>query len=112
MPLPFFEFTIPGTDMIVNSEALSANPLFQMGLTLVLLFLSVLIVFFSIRWWRDQHPSAVVETGQMSRDMYTTWFTCVAVFLILLIYLLRRRYFLESARLELERLERTADLGR
>ncbi len=78
----------------------------------IVAFVDAPIVFFSIRWWRDQHPSAVVETGQMAGAMYTAWFTCIAVFLILLVYLIRRRYFLESARLELEQLERMADLAR
>jgi heme exporter protein C len=70
------------------------------------------IVFFSIRWWRDMHPSAMLETGGLSPAMWPAFLTCIAAFLILLIYLIRRRYFLESARLEAERLARLADLAR
>ncbi len=77
----------------------------------IVAFVDAPIVFFSIRWWRDQHPSAMIETGQLAASMRPAFFTCIAVFLILLIYLIRRRYFLESARLELERLERLADVG-
>lgn len=78
----------------------------------IVAFVDAPIVWFSIRWWRDQHPSGIVDTGQMSRDMYITWFACIAVFLLLLIYLIRRRFFLESARLEMEQLEREAELPR
>ena len=78
----------------------------------IVAFVDAPIVWFSIRWWRGQHPSAVVETGQMAAAMYTAWFACIVVFMILLVYLIRRRYFLESARLELERLERMVDLAR
>ncbi len=78
----------------------------------IVAFVDAPIVWFSIRWWRNQHPSAIVEKGEMARDMYIAWFTCIAVFLLLLVYLIRRRYFLESARLEMERLERMADLAR
>jgi heme exporter protein C len=78
----------------------------------IVAFVDAPIVWFSIRWWRDQHPSAMLETGQMSAAMYTAWFTCIAAFVILLGYLIRRRYFLESARLELEQLERMADSAR
>ncbi len=75
-------------------------------------FVDAPIVFFSIRWWRDQHPSAMLETGEIAGSMYPAFLTCIAVFMLLLIYLIRRRYFLESARLELEQLERMADLAR
>ncbi len=78
----------------------------------IVAFVDAPIVWFSIRWWRNQHPSAIVEKGEMARDMYIAWFTCIAVFLVLLVYLVRRRYFLESARLELERLERMVDQAR
>ncbi len=78
----------------------------------IIAFVDAPIVFFSIRWWRDQHPSAMVETGGISPAMRPTFYICIAAFLILLIYLIRRRYFLESARLEAELLERQADLAR
>jgi heme exporter protein C len=78
----------------------------------IVAFVDAPIVFFSIRWWRDQHPSAMIETGGLSPAMRPAFYTCIAAFLLLLIYLIRRRYFLESARLEAERLERMADLAR
>ena len=71
-----------------------------------------MITFFSIRWWRDIHPSPMVETGGLAPSMRPALWTCVAVFMLLFVYLLRRRFFLEEARQELDSLERKADLAR
>jgi heme exporter protein C len=84
----------------------------------VIAFVDAPIVWFSIRWaaentrFRDLHPPAVLETGGLDAAMWPAFVTSLAAFLILLTYLIRRRFFLESARLELERLERQADLSR
>jgi heme exporter protein C len=79
----------------------------------IVAFVDAPIVFFSIRWWRDQHPSAVIESGGLpSPAMQLTFFTCMTVFLLLLISLIRRRYFLESARREVEELDRMIDQAR
>jgi heme exporter protein C len=78
----------------------------------IVAFLDAPIVFFSIRWWRDQHPSAMLESGDLDPAMRPTFLICIGAFALLLIYLMRRRYFLEQARLETERLERLADLAR
>jgi heme exporter protein C len=78
----------------------------------VVAFVDAPIVWFSIRWWRDIHPSPMLETGGLSPAMRPALWTCVAAFTLLLIYLLRRRMFLETARNDLELLERRADLAR
>jgi heme exporter protein C len=78
----------------------------------IIAFVDAPIVWFSIRWWRDQHPSAMIDRGGLDPAMQPALWTCVAAFLILLVYLIRRRYFLESARVEMEGLERLADLRR
>jgi heme exporter protein C len=78
----------------------------------IVTFLDAPIVWFSIRWWRDQHPAAMLEEGGLSAAMRPAFYVCTAVFLILLVTLMRRRYFLESARLEAERLERMVDRTR
>jgi heme exporter protein C len=78
----------------------------------VVAFLDAPIVWFSIRWWRDQHPSAMLESGGLSPAMRPAFFICAAAFTVLLTYLIRRRYFLELARLEIEQLERMADRAR
>jgi hypothetical protein len=44
--------------------------------------------------------------------MWPAFITCLVAFAVLLACLIRRRYFLETARLEVERLERMADAAR
>ncbi len=78
----------------------------------IIAFLDAPIVFFSIRWWRDQHPAAMVETGGIDPSMRPAFWICVSVFVVLLVYLIRRRLFLEYARVDAEQLQRTADLAR
>jgi heme exporter protein C len=72
----------------------------------IVAFVDTPIVWFSIRWWRDIHPSPMLETGGLSPAMRPAFYTCMAAFLILFLYLIRRRYFLESARYDVELLER------
>ena len=78
----------------------------------IVAFIDVPLVWFSIRWWRDLHPSPMLETGGLSPAMRPAFFVCMGAFLILLIYLLRRRFYLQSMHDELERLERQADIAR
>jgi heme exporter protein C len=78
----------------------------------IVAFVDVPLVWFSIRWWRDLHPSPMLETGGLSPSMRPAFFVCLAAFQALLIYLLRRRYYLQSMRDDLERLERQADTAR
>lgn len=72
----------------------------------IIAFVDAPIVWFSIRWWRDIHPSPMLETGGLSPAMRPAFYVCVAAFLTLFLYVVRRRYFLESARHEVELLER------
>lgn len=78
----------------------------------IVAFVDAPIVWFSIRWWRDQHPSAMIDSGDLAAPMKAALGVCAGAFLLLLVVLLRRRYFLESARLEVERLERMIDQAR
>ena len=78
----------------------------------IVAFVDVPLVWFSIRWWRDLHPAPMLETGGLSPAMRPAFFLCTAAFLILLAYLLRRRFYLQSLRDDLERLERQADAVR
>jgi len=78
----------------------------------IVAFIDVPLVWFSIRWWRDLHPSPMLETGGLSPAMRPAFFVCLGAFQALLIYLLRRRYYLQSMRDDLERLERQADTAR
>jgi heme exporter protein C len=72
----------------------------------IVAFVDAPIVWFSIRWWRDIHPSPMLETGGLSPAMRPAFYPCFAVFLLLMTYLIRRRYFLESARHDIEMIER------
>jgi len=78
----------------------------------IVAFVDAPIVWFSIRWWRDIHPSPMLETGGLSPEMRPALYTCVAAFLLLFVYLMRRRYSLEDARHEVEWLVRRADTTR
>jgi heme exporter protein C len=78
----------------------------------IIAFADTPLVWFSIRWWRDIHPSPMLETGGLSPSMRPAFFVCMAVFQILLIFLLRRRFYVECMRGELEELERQADAAR
>jgi heme exporter protein C len=75
----------------------------------IVAFVDVPLVWFSIRWWRDLHPSPMLETGGLSPAMRPAFLICWAAFQVLLIYLLRRRFFLQSLHDELEYIERQAD---
>jgi heme exporter protein C len=78
----------------------------------IVAFIDAPIVWFSIRWWRDLHPSPMIETGGLAPEMQPALWTCAAVFLLLFIYLLRRRLFLETARHDVEMLGRRIEMSR
>ena len=78
----------------------------------IVAFVDAPLVWFSIRWWRDHHPGPMLETGGLSPAMRPAFLICLAAFQILLIYLLRRRFYLQSMRDEMEGLERQADIAR
>jgi hypothetical protein len=54
----------------------------------------------------------MLETGGLSPAMRPALWTCWAAFQILMIYLMRRRFFVERARQDVEWLERKADFAR
>ena len=74
----------------------------------IVAFVDTPLVWFSIRWWRDIHPSPMLETGGLAPSMRPAFWICWAAFQFLLIYLLRRRFYLESMRDEVQQLERQA----
>ncbi len=70
------------------------------------------IVYFSIRWWRTQHPQPVIMGGPDSGlhpDMATALLISLIAFTLLFVTLLRARMRLEQERLALEEL-RHADI--
>ncbi|MBN2243946.1 MAG: cytochrome c biogenesis protein CcsA [Acidobacteria bacterium] len=64
----------------------------------VIAFVDAPLVWFSIRWWRDIHPSPMLETGGLDPSMRPAFYACLGAFLILFLYLLRRRFCLETMR--------------
>jgi heme exporter protein C len=72
----------------------------------IVAFVDTPLVWFSIRWWRDIHPSPMLETGGLSPSMRPALLICWAAFQVLFLYLLRRRFYLELMRSEVEQLAR------
>jgi heme exporter protein C len=75
----------------------------------IVAFVDAPLVWFSIRWWRDIHPSPMLESGGLSPSMRPALYICLAAYLVLFIFLIRRRLYLESMRDEVEELLRKAD---
>jgi heme exporter protein C len=73
----------------------------------IVAFVDAPIVWFSIRWWRDIHPSPMLETGGLAPVMRPALYTCMLVFQLLMIYLVRRRFQIECARHDIEMIERS-----
>jgi heme exporter protein C len=72
-------------------------------------FADVPIIFFSIRWWRNQqHPNAVVETGKMDPDMLRMLFmNWIPMLLLAAVFLIIRMEQERTAR-EIDALRRQA----
>ena len=75
-------------------------------------YIDVPLVFFSIRWWRTQHPAPVVMGGPgsgldpiMSRVFYFNVF----VMHVLVLFLIVERYVLEKLRHDVDLLQREAE---
>ena len=72
-------------------------------------FLDVPIVYFSIRWWRTQHPSPVMGGGSdsgLAPEMLFAFMFCLVTFTILFFYLLRKRYAILQSEAEIQDLYR------
>lgn len=72
----------------------------------IIAFADAPLVWFSIRWWRDIHPSPMLESGGLSPSMRPAFYVCLAAFQLLMIYLLRRRFTIESMRDDVEGIAR------
>jgi heme exporter protein C len=76
-------------------------------------FLDVPLVYFSIRWWRTQHPQPVILGGPgsgLESRMRVSYLLVWAAFTGLLILLLNARYKLEAMRASVEDLRREAEV--
>jgi heme exporter protein C len=75
-------------------------------------FLDVPLVYFSIRWWRTQHPQPVIMGGPgsgLEPTMRKVFFFSVLAMHGLMVLLLSERYRLEKLRGEVDDLRREAE---
>ena len=76
-------------------------------------FLDVPLVFFSIRWWRTQHPAPVIMGGQgsgLDPTMSKIFFFNVLVMHIFCVFLIVERYVLEKLCHDVDLLQREAEV--
>src|SRR3974390_937398 len=75
-------------------------------------FLDVPLVFFSIRWWRTQHPAPVIMGGSgsgLDPTMNKVFFFNVLVMHIFAAFLIVERYVVEKMKNDVELLQREAE---
>ncbi|MFC1729835.1 cytochrome c biogenesis protein [candidate division KSB1 bacterium] len=75
-------------------------------------FLDIPIVYFSIRWWRTQHPSPVLVGGEdsgLEPPMLFTLLFCVVAFTVLYHYLLKKRIAVQKAHEEVDYLHKLVE---
>jgi heme exporter protein C len=75
-------------------------------------FLDVPLVYFSIRWWRTQHPQPVILGGPgsgLEPRMRVAYLLVWGAFTGLMILLLRARYRLEAMRADVDGLRREVE---
>lgn len=70
-------------------------------------FLDVPLSYFSIRWWRTEHPQPVIGGGPnsgMAPGMWYAWAITIIGMTALMIIMIRQRYRLEALRCEVSEL--------
>ena len=75
-------------------------------------FIDVPLVFFSIRWWRTQHPAPVIMGGSgsgLDPTMNKVFFFSVFAMHVFAAFLIVERYVLEQMRHDVELLQREAE---
>jgi heme exporter protein C len=75
-------------------------------------FLDVPLVFFSIRWWRTQHPAPVIMGGSgsgLDPTMSKVFFFNVLAMHVFAAFLIVERYVLEKQKYEVDFLQREAE---
>jgi heme exporter protein C len=61
-------------------------------------FLDVPLVYFSIWWWRTQHPGPMILTGKLAPDMLKVFLFCLVALSCVAALLIQQRYKLERLR--------------
>ena len=73
-------------------------------------FLDVPLVYFSIWWWRTQHPPPIVfETGKLNSDMRKALLMSFIALAAMMVMMVWRRYKLEGLRHAVEELKIEAE---
>ena len=75
-------------------------------------FIDVPLVFFSIRWWRTQHPAPVIMGGAgsgLDPTMSKVFFFNVLAMHVFAAFLIVERYIVEKMRHDIELLQREAE---
>lgn len=75
-------------------------------------FADVPLVYFSIRWWRTQHPQPVMMGGEdsgLDPQMWITVMVCFAAFVLLYFYFMNKRIGLQHMEDELQALRERAE---
>jgi heme exporter protein C len=75
----------------------------------IIAFFDVPFVYFSIRWWRTQHPVPVIMGGSdtgLEPEMKITLLVCLIAFTLLFFYLFQHRVAIERMEDELEQIRR------
>lgn len=78
-------------------------------------FVNVPLVYFSIRWWRTQHPQPVIAGGEdsgLEPSMRVCLYTCFAMFLLLFTMLMRMRKRVQALQDELDGLHQQLETVR
>jgi len=94
----------------VPDEAKRANLAAVVG---IIGFVDVPIVFFSIRWWRTQHPSPVIMGGPgtgLEARMLAALMASLVAFLFLYLWLLEKRLSVDRAQQEIEHLHKEIEI--
>ena len=68
-------------------------------------FLDVPLVYFSIWWWRTQHPGPIIARGDLPRDMLVAFFVSFSALTALMVLMIWQRYKLEALRHTVEELQ-------
>lgn len=68
-------------------------------------YLDVPLVYFSIWWWRTQHPGPMIVTGKLAPDMLKVFLLSFVALSSVMALLIRQRYMLEALRHSAEELQ-------
>lgn len=72
-------------------------------------FLDVPLVYFSIWWWRTQHPGPMILTGKLAPDMLKAFLLALVALSSVMAVMIQQRYRLEKLRGTVEELQNEAE---